>query len=233
MNLKLQPPKQYQQGWSEFYKLKFKLTPDVLIPRPETELLVDQVIEFGKELWRLHESGVDSTKNPSFVSIVDVGTGSGAISVSIAKNIPFAKIIAVDISNEALAIAKQNSKLHHTDDQILFIQNDLISGFDKPADIIVANLPYIPTARLLHIDPMVSEFEPKLALDGGKDGFDHYRKLFTQIRDQKIPPNLLICEIDEEQRETAALEAKRYFPKGFVEIKKDLAKKDRFLEVRF
>lgn len=227
------PPKQYKQGFTEFYKLRFKLTQDVLIPRPETELLVDKVIDYAKQLWNLKQSGVNSTGNPNFVTVVDVGTGSGCIAISAAKYLPFAKVIAVDISEKALAIARLNSKLHRTDKQILFFQNDLLSGFNTSPDIIAANLPYIPTARLMHIDPMVRDFEPNLALDGGRDGFEIYRIFFAQILNQKLQPKLLICEIDDEQNEIALSEARHFFPKAEAKIISDLAKKNRFLQLIF
>jgi release factor glutamine methyltransferase len=209
-------PKQYQQGWTEFYKLKFKLTPDVLIPRPETELLVDEVLKLKPN------------------SVVDVGTGSGCIAISIAKNSQI-KVIAVDISEKALKVAEQNAKFQKVEDQIIFLQSDLLSFLNNLSkfDVIVANLPYIPTARLMHIDPLVSQFEPTQALDGGVDGFEVYRKLFSQMREKNITPKVLVAEIDEEQGEVALAEARKYFPQAQVEIKKDLAKKDRFLRVDF
>jgi release factor glutamine methyltransferase len=213
-------PKQYQQGWTEFYKLKFKLTPDVLIPRPETELLVDEAIKL----------------NPN--SVLEVGTGSGCITISIAKNTSQTKIVAVDISEKALKVAEQNAKFHNVEDQIIFLQSDLLDFLStapsvKKFDLLVANLPYIPTARLMQIDPLVSQFEPTLALDGGQDGFELYRRLFAQMREQNTFPRILIAEIDSEQGEIALSEAKKYFPNAQVEIKKDLAKKDRILEVNF
>lgn len=218
-------PQQYQRGYCEFYKLRFKLTPDVLIPRPETELLVDEVIKLDPK------------------TVIDIGTGSGCIAISIAKNIPQAKVLAVDISEKALDVAKQNAKLHHVENQVVFLQNDLLTAFHpafhprggklKP-DVIVANLPYIPTAKLLHIvDPLVRDFEPREALDGGQDGFEVYRRLFSQIRDQQIYPKVMLCEIEETQKETALAEAKKYFPNASWEVKKDLAKKDRILIVTF
>jgi release factor glutamine methyltransferase len=101
-------PIQYQRGWTEFYKLKFKLTPDVLIPRPETELLVDEVLKL----------------NPQ--TVLDIGTGSGCIAISIAKNSPKVKIFAIDISPAALEVAKKNAKFHKVEKQIIFLENDLM-----------------------------------------------------------------------------------------------------------
>lgn len=220
------PPKQYQQGWTEFFKLRFYLTPDVLIPRPETELLVDEAISLAKSL------------NLKAISFLDIGTGSGCIAISIAKNLPIAKIIATDISEKALKVAEKNSILHKVLDRIIFLKSDLLSAFHPKGvrlnpDIIVANLPYIPAARLMLIDPLVTEYEPRIALDGGKDGFELYRKLFSQIVQNDFFPKYLVAEIDEEQGETAYLEGKLYFPHSQVEIKKDLNKLDRILLIKF
>src|SRR3989344_7607 len=107
-------PKQYIKGWVEFYKLKFKATPDVLIPRPETELLVDEVINFLR------------TTNYELTTILDIGTGTGNIAISIAKNVPNVKIIGMDISEKALKVARQNAKLHGVEDKIEFMQSNLL-----------------------------------------------------------------------------------------------------------
>ena len=107
-------PEQYIQGWVEFYKLKFKVTEDVLIPRPETELLVDAVLDF--------------IKNNSSATILDIGTGAGNISISVAKNAPNVKIIATDISQKALEVAKQNARLHGVEDKIEFVVSDLLNA---------------------------------------------------------------------------------------------------------
>ncbi len=211
-------PTQYQQGWTEFYQLKFKVTPDVLIPRPETELLVDEVLKLKPN------------------TILDLGTGSGCIAVSVAKNLPQSKVIATDISTPALEITRQNAKFHHVENQIVFLSADLLSFISpqsKAPDIIVANLPYIPSANLMLIDPLVADFEPKIALDGGQDGFELYRKLFAQIRDNKFFPLVLMIEINDTHPEIAPLEAKNYFPQAKIKLKKDLNKTDRFLIIHF
>jgi release factor glutamine methyltransferase len=213
--LKVDPPPQYQKGWTEFYKLKFKLTRDVLIPRPETELLVDEVLKLGPK------------------TVVDVGTGSGNIAISIAKNIKDAKILALDISQKALEVAKENAKLNKVEKQIFFLESDLIEGLQKAPQVIVANLPYIPTARLKYIDPMVTEYEPRIGLDGGADGFELYKKLFLQMVQKNIYPKVLLAEIDYSHAHTAVQYATKYFPKCSVDIKKDLAKKVRILTIEF
>ncbi len=237
------PPKQYQQGWTEFYKLKFYLTPDVLIPRPETELLVDAVLRLqGSDpgCTRAQYTPLYYPKSPTLSTILDMGTGSGCIAISIAKNSPKSKILALDISPAALKVAEKNAKFHRVEDQIIFTESDLLSifnvhpgGVHAIPDIIVANLPYIPTARLMLIDPMVADFEPKLALDGGRDGFELFRRMFKQMVEKSFFPKYLIAEIDETQGEVALAEVRQYFPNARAEIKKDLAKKDRILIIHF
>lgn len=275
-------PIQYQKGWTEFFKLKFKLTPDVLIPRPETELLVEEVINFCKSYsvmlnsFQHLDTQIPKQVRDDNLTIADIGTGSGCIAISLAKNLPArnathsvaggsnAKIIAIDVSEKALEVAKKNAKFHKVDKRILFLENDLLTNVKVMPDIIAANLPYIPTFKLMYLDPLVREYEPKLALDGGSDGLELYRKLFQQIAhftrppqgwqqgwqhdviaSEKSPvdfstkqlpesraPRLIICEIDEDQGDLTKQEAKKYFPNAEIEIKKDLAKKDRFLVIK-
>lgn len=221
-------PKQYLDGFVEWYKLKFKVTPDVLIPRPETELLVDETLNFLQ------------TTNSKLITILDIGTGSGNIAISLAKNISHLKgitIIATDVSEKALTVAKQNAKLHGVSAQITFLKSDLLTVFDssiinhKSSIILVTNLPYIPSKRIPTLDSSVKDFEPYIALDGGMDGFELYRKLFQQILELKLKPKLIVAEIDYTQGEIAKLEAKKYFSEAEVEVKLDLAGKQRILRI--
>lgn len=221
--LRAEKPKQYQQGWTEFYKLKFLITEDTLIPRPETELLVDEVLKLAKEI---------KEKYNKVPTIIDIGTGSGNIAISISKNIE-AGIVATDISDQALEVAKKNARFHKTGNNLVIIQNDLYEKFTVAPDIIVTNLPYIPTARLLHIDPMVTDWEPRIALDGGEDGFELYRKLFTQIEQNSLNPKYLIGEIDYTQVELVKSEVKRRFPNAAVVVKNDLAGMLRYFIIQF
>ncbi len=237
-------PKQYIQGWVEFYRLKFLVTPDVLIPRPETELLVDEVFDFISARRRL--------ANGDPLSVLDIGTGAGPIAVSIAKNAPDIKVIATDISQKALQVAEKNAKLHHVENQIFFLQGDLLNVIasdseailaqkrlprpfgarnDAELDVIVTNLPYIPSARIPYLDSSVKDFEPHIALDGGEDGFELYRKLFQQIKEKKWNPKLIVGEIDYTQGEIALQEANKYFPEAKAEVKLDLAHKQRILVI--
>lgn len=224
-------PQQYVIGWTEFYKLKFKVTPDVLIPRPETELLVDEVLNSIKYY-------VSSIKGKD-ITVLDIGTGTGNIAISIAKNSEDIKILATDISAAALHIAVKNAKLHGVSNRIKFFQgnlleNPLILNSNPSSLIIVTNLPYIPTERIPYLDPSVKDFEPTIALDGGKDGFELYRKLFKQILRTPLRCylKLLIAEIDYTHGELAVNEALKYFPNTQAEVKTDLAHKQRILLLR-
>ena len=224
-------PQQYQKGYAEFYKLKFKVTPDVLIPRPETELLVDEVLNYY-------------TLNPIPYTLLDIGTGAGNIAIALACNLKAClparqgcnvKIIAADVSAKALKVAKQNVKLHGVENQITFIQSNLLSNIifsrSRSFDIIVTNLPYIPSARIPYLDSSVKDFEPLVALDGGDDGFDLYRKLFAQIKEKGWNPKLIVGEIDYTHGELAINEAEKYFPDSRVEVKTDLTHRQRILKI--
>lgn len=217
-------PKQYIQGWVEFYKLKFLLTEDVLIPRSETELLVDAVLEY-----------LSSKPTLGKISplIMDIGTGAGPIAISIAKNNSQAKIIATETSKKALEVAQQNAKLHLVCEQIKFVQSDLLDNITEEPEVIVTNLPYIPTARIPYLDSSVKDFEPHIALDGGEDGFELYRKLFAQIVKKGWQLKLLVGEIDYTQAEVAIKESNKYFPSAHAEVKLDLTHKQRILKIVF
>lgn len=223
-------PYQYIKGWVEFYKLKFKVTADVLIPRPETELLVDEVLSYCN----LYPKTCNL--------ILDIGTGAGNIAISIAKHLPTSKvgirIIATDVSKKVLKVARQNAVLHGVENQITFIRSNLLSDFNYPLTpipytlIIVTNLPYIPSYRIPYLDSSVKDFEPYVALNGGDDGFDLYRKLFKQISQRGVKPNLIVAEIDYTHGDVAYKEANKYFPTANLEIKTDLSKKQRMLLIR-
>ena len=180
-------PLQYITGVQEFMKINFIVTKDVLIPQPDTEILVEEAIKIANRL-----------DNPL---ILDLCTGSGAIAVSLAKNIPNAKIVATDISKRALEIAKQNAKLNGVLNNIDFIESNL---FDKikniKFDIIVSNPPYIETDEIKKLPKDVRQ-EPTIALDGGKDGLDFYRKIFNKGNEYLNRQGYLCVEIGHNQKE--------------------------------
>lgn len=222
-------PGAYKRGYIEFYKLNFKVNPDVLIPRPETEIIVDEVLKYAR------------ANKGRELKILDVGTGSGNIAISVAKNLVLYspditfKIIATELSSKALKVAKQNAKLHQVEDKIEFLRSDLLKTVDKKSffDLIATNLPYIPGYRIPVLDDSVKNYEPHIALDGGGDGFELYRKLFQELVKYDISFNLLIGEIDYTQAEIAKDEAEKYFKNSSVEIKLDLTYRQRFLYINY
>jgi len=178
-------PVQYILGKAEFMGLEFKVTPDVLIPRPETEILVESVISI-----------VHSSKF-RVQSILDLGTGSGCIAVSLAKFISTAQITATDISQETLAIAKDNAILNKVEDRIKFIRSDLFSNYELCAmnyELIISNPPYIPTEEIDKLQLEVRH-EPRAALDGGTDGLDFYRRIIQESPAYLKQGGLLIMEM--------------------------------------
>jgi len=184
-------PVAYLVGQREFYSLKFSVSPDVLIPRPETEFLVVRALDLLKE--RAARLGSDAPP----AQIVDVGTGSGAIAVTIAKHAPTTRITAVDNSTAALRIAKQNAASHKVSDRIEFIQGDLIEGFTtKPQwDLVVSNPPYVSEAEFAQLDKTVRDFEPRTALVGGPTGTELIARLIPQAAAQLLPGGWFLCEI--------------------------------------
>jgi release factor glutamine methyltransferase len=182
-------PIQYITTQQEFYGLTLHVTPAVLIPRPETEHLVEAVLE------RLPRN------EP--LTILDIGTGSGAIAIALATHLPQARITATDISSEALAIAHRNAQTHHVADRIHLLQSDLLAALlTHPFDAIVSNPPYIPDHETLH--PQVRNHEPPTALFAGPQGLNIYRRLIPQADAALKPQGLLALEIGHGQREAIA-----------------------------
>ncbi|HUW64765.1 MAG TPA: peptide chain release factor N(5)-glutamine methyltransferase [Spirochaetia bacterium] len=173
-------PLAYLTGEREFMGLAFTVTPDVLVPRPETELLVETALAFLRE-----------SRSPL---VVDVGTGSGAIAVSLAVNLPTARLIAVDLSEAALVVARGNARRHGVGERISFRRRDLLTGIEGPVDLIAANLPYIPTGELDGLPDEVRR-EPRLALNGGPDGLDIYRCLVPPAAGLLKPGGYLLAEL--------------------------------------
>jgi len=176
-------PIHYILGKAEFMGFEFKLTCDVLIPRPETEILVETVIRLA-------------ARSPS-PSILDLGTGSGCIAVSLAKFLPAAKISASDISQKALDVAEYNAALNKVNGKIKFFNSDLFS-FGLPQadcyDFIVSNPPYIPSQEIEKLQPEI-QYEPRIALDGGNDGLDFYRRIAASAAQHLKQDGILFLEI--------------------------------------
>jgi release factor glutamine methyltransferase len=183
-------PLQHLTGQQEFYGLNLRVTPDTLIPRPETELLVEAVLVWATAL--------DTTRT---LRILDIGTGSGAIAIALATHLAAADITATDISPAALAVAEENASAHHCADRIHFLQSDLLEALTRernlnaqPFDAIVSNPPYIPTTDAPTMQPEVIHHEPHTALFAGPDGLDIYRRLIPQAQAALAPNGLLALE---------------------------------------
>ncbi|QEK13241.1 peptide chain release factor N(5)-glutamine methyltransferase [Crassaminicella thermophila] len=208
-------PVQYIINKQEFMGLDFYVEEGVLIPRPDTEILVETVIEWAKNI-----------KNDR-INVVDIGTGSGAITVSIAKYIPNSFVYGVDISKKALKIAKKNAASNHASN-ISFLEGDLFEPLRKEKlegriDILVSNPPYIPKNEIEKLQIEVSKYEPKLALDGGIDGLDYYRRIIDEASCFLRNDGLIALEVGHDQAEAVKnmMERKRCY-KNIKKIK-DLA----------
>jgi release factor glutamine methyltransferase len=177
-------PIQYITGRQEFYGIDLRVSPAVLIPRPETEHLVEAVLH--------------SLLSKTPLKIADVGTGSGAIAIALAVHLPQAQVIALDISREALSLAEANAREQNVAGRIHFLQSDLLSSIDDEAgtfDAIVSNPPYIPDNHRDALHPQVRDHEPATALFAGKTGLDIYRRLIPQACKALKPDGLLALEI--------------------------------------
>lgn len=179
-------PVAYLVGHREFFSMPFQVTPDVLIPRSETELIVVRTLDLAKS-----QASADSLR------IADVGTGSGILAVCCAKHLPKSSVTAIDVSPNALAVAKTNAEQHEVADQIEFVESDL---FDKcPSetefDVIVSNPPYVATHEMAELAPSVREYEPHLALDGGEQGTEVIARLIPQAVQRLKPGGWLLMEV--------------------------------------
>lgn len=209
-------PLPYVLGAWEFYGLKFLVNPTVLIPRPETELMVETALD-----WLSH--------HPNRLEAVDVGTGSGCVAVSLAIHHPKLNITAIDISREAASIAGKNVKAHKMDDQVEVVTGNLLEGINGPIDLICANLPYIPTETLKALD--VYSREPTLALDGGPEGLDQIAELIKQAAVKLAIGGLMLLEIEAGQQDQVEALASAFFPGARIETKPDLAGWPRLVEI--
>jgi release factor glutamine methyltransferase len=209
-------PLPYVIGHWEFYGLDFQLNPAVLIPRPETELLVDQASAWLQA-------------NPMRNQAADVGTGSGCIAVSLAAHHPDLRVTATDVSAAALLTARKNAARHGVAQRTYFVQADLLAALHGQFDLICANLPYIPSAELKKLK--VFGREPSLALDGGPDGLALIRRLLAQAGRKLTPGGLLLVEIEASQGGQVLSVAGQSFPAARSVILADLAGRQRLLRV--
>jgi release factor glutamine methyltransferase len=167
-------------GVREFWMRDFEVTPDVLIPRPETEIIVEEVLQFARER--------------QCARAIDVGTGTGCLAVTIACELPDVRVIATDVSESALAVARRNARRHGVGDRVRFVQADVLEGIEAIADVIVSNPPYIPDADAATLPPEVVDHEPHHALFGGPGGLDVLDRLFRQAPARLAPGGRLVVE---------------------------------------
>jgi len=212
-------PNQYITGIQEFWSLPLRVSPDVLIPRPETEVLVEAVLEF-------------LDKDDSNVDILDLGTGSGAIAIALARELPAARIIATDLSLAALRLAQEYAKLHQVDERILFVRGDMfaaIPGASQKFRVVVTNPPYVSHAEILELHREIRDFEPRHALDGGPDGLAAIRHIVAAAPTVLSQAGGLFMEMGAGQAESVSglvLESHEY--RSF-HIRKDYSGLDRVL----
>jgi release factor glutamine methyltransferase len=217
-------PIAYLVGHREFYGLDFLVDRRVLIPRPETELLVEVALQ------RCHEK-LEAGRRPI---VADIGTGSGAIPIAIAVNEPrLPYLYASDISTDALAVAALNCRRHHVEGRVRLLHGDLEAALPEPVDIVTANLPYISTDEIGHLEDDVRLYEPHLALISGSDGLAHTERLITNLARQGtlLPGAVLLFEIGYAQREPLRRLAETLWPQSRVMFIQDYAGWDRVLQV--
>lgn len=210
-------PSAYITGVKSFMSLDFIVTKDVLIPRPETEMLVEAAIDISKEM-----------QNPS---ILDIGTGSGAVAISIARYVPNSKVTATDISRKALEVAYENAKRHGVSDRINFEANDLFPGSGK-FDLIVSNPPYIKSDDIKTLAPEIKDHEPLSALDGGPDGLDHYRRILKEAKCHMTDNGHLLLEVGAGQSKDVTAMAESILKPAGIKTRHDLNNIERLIIVQ-
>jgi release factor glutamine methyltransferase len=210
-------PLAYIIGRREFYGLEFMVTPSVLVPRPETEILVELALDWLQN-------------HPAQRRVADIGCGSGCIGVTLARHVANLQVTAIDISPAALDVARQNAHTHSVAERINFVEADLLTGIRTRFDLVCANLPYIPSGDLDHLT--VAQHEPGLALDGGEDGLRPIHRLLSQLPEHLEPGGKALLEIEHRQGGNALKVAREFFPRAGLIIKQDLAGLDRILSIQ-
>jgi len=209
-------PTAYIAGHREFYGLDFFVDRRVLIPRPETELMVEEAIRLAQ------------THN--IATVADIGTGCGAIAISLAVNLPRIKIYASDVSAGALEVARLNCEKHGVAGRIQLLRGDILAPLAEPVDLILANLPYVTEQEVS--TSALADFEPRLALDGGSDGLDGIRRLCEQAADRLNPQGGMLLEIGWGQGRVVTSLIRRHFPSALLEVIPDLQGMERVISLR-
>ena len=214
-------PLAYILNYREFYGVNLLVNSDVLIPRPETETMVEHALFMAL-------MGMESRE----LIIADIGTGSGAVAVNLAIHLPAARIYATDAFDATLDVAAYNIRMHNVADRVSLLKGDLLEPLPEPVDVIAANLPYLPTERIPTLQPEV-QWEPAAALDGGADGLDLVRRLITQAATGgRIKAHgVILLEMDPEQFPVAEQAVADAFPEAEVTAEPDLAGMNRLLVI--
>jgi release factor glutamine methyltransferase len=206
----------YVLGWWEFYGRRFDVDPSVLIPRPETELLIEHALEYA-------------VAKDDIGLAVDVGTGSGCIAITLALEVSHMRIVATDIDAAALRVARANAADHGVQQKMMFVQSDLAGPLSGPFDLICANLPYVPGETLAGLD--VAKREPQRALDGGVGGLELIRDLLLDVPRMLTPAGRALFEIDSSHADRAREIAQSSLPEALVRIHPDLSGRDRLMVI--
>ena len=210
-------PVAYLMGSREFYGLPIAVGPGVLIPRPETETVVEETLRL-----------VADEASPV---LADVGCGSGAIAVALAVARPDAVVYALDVAPRALELTTHNAASHGVGDRVRVTESDLLAAQPRPVHVIAANLPYVMSAEIPLLEPEVSRYEPREALDGGADGLALIRRLLAEAGGRLLPGGALVLEMDPRQIAAAGDAARERFPNARIHAAHDLAGRERVLIV--
>jgi release factor glutamine methyltransferase len=219
-------PAAYILGHCEFYGIDFYVDSRTLIPRPETELLVEEAIELARRMSRQGKQTI----------IADIGTGCGAIAVSLALALPRARIYATDISPSALKVAEVNCRRHRVNRRVELLQGNLLEPLSRSVDLIVANLPYVKDCQVADLSPEIREHEPTIALAGGRDGLDKIREMLEQMQAKKSAypgegPAYLLLEIGQGQGEMVTSLVNDHFPEASIGLVSDPGGIERVVKV--
>ncbi len=212
-------PLAYILGYKEFYGINLLVNSNVLIPRPETETMVEHALFMAL-------MGMESRE----LVVADVGTGTGNIAINLAIHLPAARIYALDVEDAVLDVASYNIRAHNVADRITLAKGDLLEPLPEPVDLVVANLPYIPTSRIPTLQPEI-QWEPSQALDGGDEGLDLLLRLVSQADGKLKEQAVMLLELDPEQVAPVETFVQEYLPGATTSIEQDLARRDRIFVI--